>query len=81
MFFALTAFASVSARAEEYDLSGIYDSLSDEVKNDMSKLGADSADVNSLGQISLDSVVSQLANTAQSQSAAPTQSSALRLTM
>lgn len=74
VFFALTAFASVSAHAEEYDLSGIYDSLSDDVKNDMSKLGADSADVNSLGRISLDSVVSQLANTAQSQSAAPLKS-------
>lgn len=60
-----------SAAAVEYDLSGIYNSLSDEVKNGMSEIGADSADAASLKDISFEAVLSRLLNTAQSQSASP----------
>lgn len=47
-------------------MSGIYNSLSDEVKGSMAQIGADSADPQTLGEISLDSLLNQLVKTAES---------------
>ncbi len=71
VFFTLLSVRPVSAAAEEYDLSGIYNSLSDEVKSGMSEIGAGSADAGTLKDISFEAVMSSLLNTAQSQSGSP----------
>ena len=47
-----------------YDLSGVYNSLSDDAKQSLENIGAGSADPNSLSQISFSSIISEIANTA-----------------
>ena len=47
-----------------YDLSGIYNSLSDEVKQSLERMGTDSADFNKLSQLSFSSIINEIANMA-----------------
>ena len=62
VFIIAVFFSAFSARAQEinYDMSGIYDSLSDEAKAHMLSLGADSADAASLSALSFDSVLAEI---------------------
>lgn len=55
----------------QYDLSEIYNSLSDEAKQSLENIGADSADVNKLSQLSFSSVVSEIANIASKNISSP----------
>lgn len=60
--------STVAASAAEdsfiYDLSGIYDSLSDEAKQSLNDIGATSADPNTLSEISFNSIVTEILNLA-----------------
>lgn len=68
----LIMFSTVAVSAEEnseessflYNLSGIYNSLSDEVKQSLVNIGAVSADPNTLSEISFNSIVSEILNLA-----------------
>lgn len=63
---------SLTVHAEEsYDLSGVYNSLSDEAKSHMLSLGADSADVNTLSQLSFEGVMNEIASIAAENAQAP----------
>lgn len=57
-----------SVSAEEntslYDLSGVYDSISDEVRQSLENIGADSAEPNKLSKITFSSIVEEIANIA-----------------
>lgn len=63
--------AVTPARALEYDLSGIYNSLSDEARDSLTAIGADSADANSLQGLSPESIFGQLGTVAARQAAQP----------
>ena len=54
VFIIAVCVSAFSVRAEEinYDMSGIYDSLSDDAKAHMLSLGADSADASDLSDLS-----------------------------
>ena len=54
-----------------YDLSGVYNSLSDDAKQSLENIGAGSADPNSLSQISFSSIISEIANTASQNVSSP----------
>lgn len=64
----LVLISSVAVSAEEnteensflYDLSGIYNSLSDEAKHSLENIGAASADPNTLSEISFNSIVAEI---------------------
>ncbi len=64
----LVIISTVAVNAEEnaeessflYDLSGIYNSLSDEAKQSLEDIGAASADPNTLSEISFNSIVAQI---------------------
>lgn len=68
----LIMFSTVAVSAEEnseessflYNLSGIYNILSDEVKQSLVNIGAVSADPNTLSEISFNSIVSEILNLA-----------------
>ncbi|HCA04419.1 MAG TPA: hypothetical protein DEO32_00825 [Ruminococcaceae bacterium] len=71
---AILLFAELRVSADSYDMSEIYNSVSDEVKSSMKRIGADSADASALDDISFESVMSELAKTAENQSSAPLKS-------
>lgn len=48
----------------EYDFSGVYDSLSEEAKQHMLSIGADSADSDALSNLSFDSIINEIENIA-----------------
>ena len=57
----LCAAAVFSVRAEEtYDLSGVYNSLSDEAREHLLSLGADSADADTLSSISFEGILAEI---------------------
>ena len=62
-----------TAQAEEisYDLSGVYNCLSDEAKEHMLSLGADSADVNTLSGLSFESILSEIGKIAAQNADSP----------
>ncbi len=64
-----------SVGAEEtsmlYDLSGVYDSLSDEAKESLNNIGAESADPEKLSEISFSSVVAEISDMAAENSPSP----------
>lgn len=74
---ALVMLSVYSVGAEEnsmlYDLSGIYDSLSDDVKESLGNIGADSADPAKLSEISFTSILAEIANMASQNSSSPLQ--------
>ena len=58
---ALVSVSVISARAEDsYDLSGVYESLSDEAKEHLLRLGADSADVGTLSDLSFEDILDEI---------------------
>lgn len=65
----------ITANAEEntmlYDLSGIYNSLSDEARQSLNNIGANSADPNLLSDISFSSIVSEITNIAENNISSP----------
>lgn len=67
----MSCISAGAAELPEYDLSGIYNSLSDEAKQHMISLGADSADVNALGGLSFESVMSEIGSIAAENAATP----------
>ena len=69
LFCAVSAFP---AEAEEtYDLSGVYNSLSDEAKEHLLSLGADSADADTLSSISFESILSEISQIGSQSAQAP----------
>ena len=62
VFIIAVCVSAFSVRAEEinYDMSGIYDSLSDDAKAHMLSLGADSADASDLSDLSFDTVLAEI---------------------
>lgn len=62
-FIILTSLSVFSAAAEsyEYDMSGVYNSLSDEARQRMIDIGAESADANTLSSISFDGIMNEIA--------------------
>lgn len=64
-----------SAQAEEntmlYDLSGVYNSLSDDAKQSLENIGADSADPKKLSEISFSDIVGEIANMASNNISSP----------
>ena len=61
IFFAVII-SAITVRASEinYDMSGVYDSLSDEARAHMLALGADSADASALSDLTFDSVLDEI---------------------
>ncbi len=51
---------TVSAEEYEYDFSEVYGSLSDEAREHMLSIGADSADANALSNLSFDNIMSEI---------------------
>lgn len=62
---------TVNAEEYEYDFSGIYDSLSDEAKQHLLNIGADSADASALSNISFDSILGDIESIASENSRQP----------
>ena len=62
VFIIAVCVSAFSVRAEEinYDMSGIYDSLSDDAKAHMLSLGADSADASDLSDLFFDTVLAEI---------------------
>lgn len=63
--------AVTPARALEYDLSGIYNSLSDEARGSLLSIGAGSADPNTLQSLTPESIFGQIGTVASQQAAQP----------
>jgi hypothetical protein len=63
--------SQLRAGAEEYDLSGVYESISDDVKQRMAEAGAECVNVDSLSGLSFESILGQIADMAGEQSGAP----------
>lgn len=67
--------SSITVNAEDsemmYDLSGIYDNLSDEAKQSLKNIGADFADANKLSEISFSSIINETANIASENISSP----------
>ena len=64
--------AVIPVRAEEaYDLSGVYNSLSDEAKEHLLSLGADSADADTLSGLSLESILAEISRIGSQSAQAP----------
>ena len=65
-------FSSVTqVGAEEYDLSKVYNSLSDEARQSMQAIGADSADASALSDITPGSIAGEISRLASEQASAP----------
>lgn len=67
--FILVAFSTVTVSAEDdsnmiFDLSGIYDSLSDEVKQSLENMGIDNADADNMSNLSFDAIINEIASLA-----------------
>lgn len=56
---------------EMFDLSGVYNSLSDEAKESLNNIGAESADAKSLSEISLSSIITEILNIASNNISGP----------
>lgn len=70
----LISVSSITVNAEEnfiYDLSDLYNSLSDEAKQSLDNIGADSADANTLSEISFSSVINEIINIASQNISSP----------
>lgn len=71
----LLSISIVSVYAEDYnemfDLSGVYNSLSDEAKQSLNNIGAESADAKSLSEISLSSIITEILNIASNNISGP----------
>ena len=71
---ALVSVSVTSVRAEDsYDLSGVYDSLSDEAKEHLLHLGADSADVGTLSALSFDDILDEITRIGSQSAQSPLQ--------
>ncbi len=62
---------TVYSADEEYDFSGIYGSLSEEAKQHLQNIGADSADASALSELSFDSILSEIESIASENAKAP----------
>ena len=62
---------TVSAEEYEYDFSEVYGSLSDEAREHMLSIGADSADANALSNLSFDNIMSEIEGVAADSSKSP----------
>lgn len=71
----LIIFSAFTVNAEEsnmmYDLSGIYNSLSDEAKQSLENIGAGTADANMLSEISFSDIVEEITNMASDNISSP----------
>ncbi len=67
----LLSVTTVRAEETEYDFSEVYDSLSDEVRERMLDIGADSVDPASLSRLSFDSVMAEIESMAAENAASP----------
>ena len=56
---------------ENYDLSGVYNSLSDETREHLLSLGADSADADTLSQLSFEGILEEISRIGSQSSQAP----------
>lgn len=73
MIISMVSISAFSVNAEELapDMSGIYNSLSDEAKQRLTELGADSPDAAKLSEISFESVMSEIMSIASAETASP----------
>ncbi|WP_407724635.1 stage III sporulation protein AE [Ruminococcus sp. JL13D9] len=62
---------TVSAEEYKYDFSEVYGSLSDEAREHMLSIGADSADANALSNLSFDNIMSEIEGVAADSSKSP----------
>ena len=62
---------TVHAAEKDYDLTGVYDSLSEEAKRHMLSIGADSAQPDALSALSFDGVMNEIASMAQESAQSP----------
>ena len=67
----LSGALNVHAAENEYDLTGVYDSLSEDAKRHMLSLGADSAQPDALSSLSFDGVLNEIASMAQDSADSP----------
>ena len=67
----LSGASTVHAAENEYDLTGVYDSLSEDAKRHMLSLGADSAQPDALSSLSFDGVMNEIASMAQDSADSP----------
>ena len=71
----LVTVSTISVSAEEnsfiYDLTDLYSSISDETKESLDNIGAESADANLLSEITFDSIVSEIVNIASENISSP----------
>ncbi len=70
----LLCLSSISVNAEEnfiYDLTDLYNSLSDEAKQSLQNIGAESADANLLSNISFNSIINEISNIASQNISTP----------
>lgn len=62
--------ATITVNAEDnnmlYDMSGVYNSLSDDARQSLNNIGANSADPNALSEISFSSIISEISRLAES---------------
>lgn len=65
----ITVFASDNTML--YDTSGIYDSLSDEVKQSLENIGIDSIDTDKLNELTFESIISEITNLASQNISSP----------
>lgn len=72
-FIMLTSLSVFTAVAEsvDYDMSGVYNSLSDDARQRMIDIGADSADANTLSSISFESIMNEIAQIASESANSP----------
>lgn len=74
VFAALLSLSCMTVCAQDavsYDLSGLYDSLSDEAKAHMIAIGADAADVDALQKLTFESVMQEIGSIAAENAAEP----------
>lgn len=70
----LICFSLISVSAEEnliYDLTDLYNSLSDDTKQSLQNIGAESADTNVLSSISFNSIINEICNIASQNISTP----------
>lgn len=71
----LVTLSTVVVNAEEnsflYDLSGVYNSLSDEARESLNNIGATSANPNTLSEITFSSIISEILNLAGENASSP----------
>ena len=74
IFIFLICFSSISVNAEEnfiYDLTDLYNSLSDSARQSLQNIGADSADANLLSNVSFNSIINEITNIASQNISTP----------